>query len=92
MTDTLQDVNNDGNAVGNMKASADAHYTIEGESSSTSIGAGCNGGDLAFSGHKWAEGEYGGGDVQIFVVVQGTEVHMGVNSSGFKIPYGESGQ
>lgn len=90
VTDTLQDVSNGGNIVGNMKASAEAHYTIEGESSSTSIGAGCNGQDLAFSGHKWAEGSYGGGDVQIFVVIQGTEVHMGVNSSGFQIPYSGS--
>jgi hypothetical protein len=87
VTDTIQDVSNGGNIVGNMNASASAHYTIEAESAGTSIGAGCNGRDLPYSAHKWAEGSFGGGDVQIVVVIQGSVVHMGVNSSGFHIPY-----
>ncbi len=87
VTQTISDQSYGGNTLGNMKASAHAHYGQRGTSSGAQIGAGCEPGqDLAFSGERQADGD-ANGEVQVVVVVSGGQVHLGVNSSGFQVPF-----
>ena len=72
VTDTIQDASSNGNIVGNMKASIHAHYTWEGTDSGGQTGGGCDPSqELTYSKTRWAEGEAGGGEVIIVVVVTG---------------------